>query len=240
MTGMGGGSLMTPLLIMLGIPPVKAVGTDLAYAAITKTFGAWRHQKLENVNLTVVKWLALGSVPASVLGVVTLERLKDVMGDDLDRFIQTALGVALVAVGVAFVVKSFLRRNPVQPEINGELSTRRKVLAVSVGVVFGFALGLTSVGSGTFFGMALMLFFPLRAARIVGTDVFHAAILVASAALAHTFAGNVEFGTVGWILVGSVPGILIGAQLTNRAPERGLRVGLGVTLATAGVALLTT
>jgi uncharacterized membrane protein YfcA len=238
LTGMGGGSLMTPLLVFLGVPPVKAVGTDLAYAAITKTFGAWRHHAMQNVDYRLAGWLALGSVPASVTGVFVLDRLKDAMGDRLDDLVQQGLGVALIVVGVALVVRLLWRPLglPAEPR---ELTTRTRVLAVAIGAVFGFALGFTSVGSGTFFGMAMMLVFPMSASRIVGTDVFHAALLVFAAAGAHVVSGNVEFGTVGWILIGSLPGILIGAHFTGRAPERALRIGLGVTLALAGLALLT-
>jgi uncharacterized membrane protein YfcA len=237
LTGMGGGSLMTPLLVLLGIPPVKAVGTDLAYAAVTKTIGAWRHHALANVNYPIARWLAAGSVPASIVGVFTLTQLKHSLGPDLDTWIQRALGVALILVGSALVARTFLRPHVVVEEQGDALSRRQKVMAVGVGVLFGFALGLTSVGSGVFFGMALMLLFPLRASRIVGTDVFHAALLVAAAAGAHTIAGNVDFGSVGWILVGSLPGILIGAQFTGRLPDRPLRMALGATLAAAGAAM---
>ena len=239
-TGMGGGSLMTPLLILVfGVKPVMAIGTDLAYAAITKTFGAWRHHALRNVNHALVRWLAIGSVPSSVLGVFTLDRLRDRLGDDVDVLVQDALGFALVLVGIAFVAKTCIRYRPVERELGGRLSLGQKLVAASIGLVFGFALGFTSVGSGTFFGMAMMLAFPLRPQRLVGTDVFHAAILVFAAASAQTVAGNVQFGTVGWILVGSLPGIFLGAQFTGRAPERALRLALGVTLAVAGIALLT-
>src|SRR4051794_14706301 len=238
LTGMGGGSLMTPLLIFLGLPPVKAVGTDLAYAAVTKSFGAWRHHVLQNVNYDVAKWLALGSVPASVLGVFTLDRLESLLGSDPDAFVQTLLGILLILVGTGFALKSVLRPHASVDEPAAGLDRRQKAIAFGVGVVFGFALGLTSVGSGTFFGLALLLFFPLRASRVVGTDVFHAAMLVFAAALAHAVSGNVEWGSVSWILVGSVPGILVGARYTGRAPERALRMLLATTLTVSGVALL--
>ena len=236
MTGMGGGSLMTPILVLLGIPPVKAVGTDLAYAAITKVFGAWRHHAKANVDYRLVWWLAAGSVPASVIGVVVLKKLKENMGDDVNHLITAALGSALIVVGIAFGLKNAIQA--ARPPKALELTGRRKALAVAIGLVFGFALGLTSVGSGTFFGMAMMLCFGLSAARIVGTDVVHAAILTAAAGSAQAVAGNVEFGTVGFILIGSIPGILIGSHYTNRVPERQMRVALGVTLTVAGTALV--
>ena len=236
MTGMGGGSLMTPILVLLGIPPVKAVGTDLAYAAVTKVFGAWRHHSKANVDYRLALWLAAGSVPASVAGVFVLKKLKEEMGDDLNHLLTLTLGIALILVGVAFALKNAI--HAARPAKTAELTTRMKLMAVGIGVVFGFALGLTSVGSGTFFGMAMMLLFGLSAARIVGTDVFHAAILTAAAGGAQAVAGNVQFGTVGFILIGSIPGILIGSHFTNRIPERPMRVALGVTLAVAGTALV--
>ena len=239
LTGMGGGAVMTPLLIFMGIPAVQAVGTDLAYSAVTKTVGAWRHHTLRHVNYRIALWLGLGSVPASVVGVFTLDRLEHAAGTDVETLIRDVLGAALVVVGATLLVRTLLHRRA-RPgrEIETRLERRQKLLAVGVGLVFGYVLGLTSVGSGTFFGMALLLFFPLSASRVVGTDTLHAAVLVWAAALAHAAAGNVDLGSVSWLLVGSVPGILLGAQFTGRAPERVLRIALSVVLAVSGVALL--
>ncbi len=240
LTGMGGGALMTPILILVGIPPTTAVGTDLAYAAITKTVGAWRHHKLEHVNLRIVFWLACGSVPAAVLGVVTLDKLREHMGADVEDLIQTILGGALVAVGIVFAVKTLLDVGGRDVDVR-EVRLKRwhgRAFSISVGLIFGYLLGLTSVGSGTFFGMALIIFFRLRAARVVGTDIFHAAVLVWAGAISHALITHtVEFGTVGWLLIGSIPGILVGSHYTARAPERFLRVGLATVLTVSGVSL---
>jgi uncharacterized protein len=242
LTGMGGGAVMTPLLIFLGIPATTAVGTDLAFSAATKTLGAWRHHSLRHVNYRIALWFAAGSVPAAVLGVLTLKELQEAMGDDVDAFVQLLLGGALVIVGITFALKTLiLKEHPHDREIETRLASREKVLAVGIGLVFGYLLGLTSVGSGTFFGMALVLVFQLRAARVVGTDIFHAAILVWAAAIAHAaITQTVEFGTVGWLLVGSIPGILIGAQGTSRAPERLLRGCIATVLGVSGISLLMT
>lgn len=243
LTGMGGGALMTPILILVGIPPTTAVGTDLAYAAITKSVGAWRHHQLKHVNMRIVFWLACGSVPAAFLGVFTLAELKDRMGGDVEDLIQTVLGVALVAVGVTFGLKTLidLRGSGRDVDIR-EVRLKRwhgRIFSIGIGLVFGYLLGLTSVGSGTFFGMALILFYRLRAARVVGTDIFHAAILVWAGAIAHALITHtVDFGSVGWLLVGSIPGILIGAQYTARAPEKLLRVALAIVLSVSGICLM--
>ena len=240
LTGMGGGAVMTPLLIFLGFPATTAVGTDLAFSACTKTLGAWRHHSLRHVNYRLALWLACGSVPAAVLGVVTLKELRDSMGADVDGFVQALLGVALMLVGATFAVKTLLLRDRhVDREIETRVTGRDKAVAIASGLVFGYLLGLTSVGSGTFFGMVLVLFYGLRAARVVGTDIFHAAILVWAAAISHAvITQTVEFGTVGWLLAGSIPGILIGAQGTSRAPERALRGCIAAVLAFSGVSLL--
>jgi uncharacterized membrane protein YfcA len=226
----------------MGLPATAAVGTDLAFSACTKSLGAWRHHQLAHVNYRIALWLAAGSVPAAVLGVLTLKELRDAMGEDVDGLVQLLLGGALILVGVTFALKTLLlRESPVDREIVTRLAGREKATAVIVGVAFGYVLGLTSVGSGTFFGMALVVLFHLRAARVVGTDIFHAAILVWAAAIAHAvLTQTVEFGTVGWLLAGSIPGILIGAQGTSRAPERLLRSCIAVVLAVSGISLLVT
>src|SRR4051794_32090092 len=163
LTGMGAGSLMTPILIsVFGFPATTAVGTDLVYAAITKMFGAARHHSLRNVNWELARWMAVGSCPAAVLGVYSL---YNIFGDNVNDWLPTVIGYTLVLVAVAVVVRTFvtirgLWSKDVLPS-DGELTRRHKLLAVLIGVVFGFVLGLTSVGSGVFFGMALVMFFPL-------------------------------------------------------------------------------
>jgi uncharacterized membrane protein YfcA len=242
-TGMGAGSLMTPILItVFGIPPTTAVGTDLVYSAVTKTLGAARHHALENVNKRLAFYMASGSVPAAVLGVYTLSRLRETHADTIENDLKQVIGYTLVLVGIAVAVRTFITirqmrgREYVPPaEI---LDRRHKVIAVVIGVVFGFILGLTSVGSGVFFGMALVTLFPLAARRIVGTDLFHAALITVAAGAAQIVWGTPDFSYVGSILVGSLPGILIGSQLSVKIPERALRGSLAGVLALAGLKML--
>jgi uncharacterized membrane protein YfcA len=234
LTGIGGGSLMTPLLIIVvGVNPVVAIGTDLAYGAVTKTVGGWRHLRKGTVDLGVSKWLAFGSVPGALAGVALLERL------DLDVTVVLALvAIALLVVALVVLVRSVLTIVP-RERTQVELDAKAKATAVAVGAVLGLVLGLTSVGSGALIGPALILLFRLTPVRVVGTDVFHAAILLWAAGLAHWVGGNVDFALMGMILLGSLPGVWIGAALVSRVPVAVLRPLLGCVLLGSALGVLT-
>src|SRR5215207_9334872 len=202
MTGMGGGTLMTPLLILLfGVKPVTAIGTDIFYAAVTKTVGGWRHLKMGTVNISLSPWLAAGSVPAAVSGVWALSILQSRVGEERDDF---------------------------------ELKRRHKVAAVAIGATTGFVIGITSAGSGTVIAILLIAVYRLTPRRVVGTDVFHAAILLWAAGVAHWVGGNVDFVLAGNILLGSVPGVIVGSHFAARAPTGFLRAALGIVLVASG------
>jgi uncharacterized protein len=236
-TGMGGGSLMTPILILVfDFNVVLAVGTDILHGAIFKTVGAVRHRTLGHVHARLTFWLALGSVPASLAGVWVIELLKDRFGEDINEVAGRILGGALVLGGLGFLIRTFIHKRAASnaPYL---LQDRDRVLAVVIGLFGGFILGLTSVGSGTFFGLMLLLLFPLTAPKIVGTDIFHAAVLLWAAGLAHLSADNVDLAATGWLALGSIPGILIGSQFTVRLPERAIRIALGTVLLLAGIRL---
>src|SRR5215210_7012196 len=230
MTGIGGGSLMTPLLILFaGVHPTVAIGTDLAYGAVTKTLGGWRHLRKGTVDLGVSKWLAFGSVPGALAGVALLERL------DLDVTVVVALVAgALIVVSLAVLARALFARAP-RERAEVPLTARTKAGAVAIGLVLGLVLGLTSVGSGALIGPALILLFRLSPRRVVGTDVFHAAILLWAAGLAHWVGGNVDFALAGNILLGSVPGVVVGAHFATRAPTGFLRTALGAVLVASGI-----
>jgi uncharacterized protein len=240
LTGMGAGSLMTPILItFFGIPAGTAVGTDLVYAAITKTFGAARHHQLKNVSRDLALWMGAGSVPAALAGTYALYHL---FGDDIDAWLPTVIGYALVLVGIAVAIRTFVTIRGLWDASklpkDGELTRYHKVLAVIIGAVFGFILGLTSVGSGVFFGMALVTLFPLAARRVVGTDIFHAMLVTGAAGLGTILWGTPDYAYVGSILIGSIPGILVGSHFTARLPERALRGSIASVLALSGLKLL--
>jgi uncharacterized protein len=239
MTGMGGGSLMTPLLILfIGTAPVTAVGSDITYAAITKTVGGWRHLRMKTVNLGLSFWLACGSVPAAIAGVWVIEFLHRKYGDSLDDVVLTMLAIALIVVGAIVLVRSLF----VARMVNGEresfvIERRHKVAAVTIGATTGFVIGLTSAGSGTLIAVCLIVLYRMAPRQVIGTDIFHAAVLLWAAGIAHILAGNVDFALVGTILIGSIPGIWIGSHLTARLPTGLLRVALGVVLICSSLAL---
>jgi uncharacterized membrane protein YfcA len=239
LTGMGGGALLTPLLILLfGFKPTLAVGTDILHGAIFKTFGALRHRRLGTVHARLTFWMFVGSAPFSLVGVELAEYLERRYGDDIESAGAKVIGAALVLGALGLVAKTFVKRG-VQPDDAPFLLARRdRVIALLLGASGGFIVGLTSVGSGTFFALVMLLVFPLTAAKIVGTDIWHAAALLWVAGISHLLHGNVDLGAMGWLLLGSIPGILIGSQVTVRLPERALRVALATTLGVSGVRLL--
>ena len=243
MTGMGAGSLMTPILItVFGIPPTTAVGSDLIYAAITKCFGAARHHQLKNVNRELALWMGAGSVPAAILGVFTLYEIFPRLGIDVETVLLDMIGGILVLVALVVAARTFITIPRVwdanRLPTDGELTRYHKTLAVAIGVLFGFILGLTSVGSGVFFGITLVTLFPLSARRVVGTDLFHAMLVTIAAGLATIAFGAPNFSVVTSILIGSIPGILIGSHFTHRVPERLLRGGIAIVLGASGLKTL--
>lgn len=241
MTGIGGGSLMAPLLIVVaGIQPVVAIGTDLAYGAITKTVGGWRHLRAGTVDMRLSIWLAVGSVPGSLVGVYILNRLHAAYGEDFDPVLLTLIAVMLFVVAIAIIFRAlFLSKLIARERDTVELRARTKVLAVVIGATIGVLLGLTSVGSGALIGLALILIFQMTPHRVVGTDVFHAAVLLWVAGFAHFASGNVDLLLTANILVGSIPGVWVGTWLMQRVPAHGLRPALGCVLLGSALAVMT-
>lgn len=237
MTGMGGGSLMTPLLILIfGIQPTTAIGTDIFYSAVTKTVGGWRHFRMKTVNMELVKWLSFGSVPAAVLGVAIVSVLQDHIGEDrLDSLVYAVLGGTLLMVGIITLTRALILRDLVVERDRFEVERRHKVAAVLIGATTGFVIGITSAGSGTVIAILLIAVYRLAPKKVVGTDVFHAAILLWAAGIAHWIGGNVDFTLAANILIGSVPGVVVGAALSDRAPQGFIRTALGLVLVGSGI-----
>ena len=240
MTGIGGGSLMTPLLILVfGVKPVIAIGTDLAYGALTKTVGGYRHWRQGTVDARLSGWMALGSVPAALGGVWVLGALKRAYGANLDALLLKILAGALLVTGAATLARAlFLKQLVARERAELRLGRAHKAAAVVLGAAVGFVLGVTSAGSGALIAVGLILVFQLVPTRVVGTDVFHAAILLWAAALAHLAAGNVDFGLAATILLGSLPGVWIGSRWSIRVPTGALRTTLALLLIGSGCALL--
>ncbi len=238
MTGVGGGSLMTPLLILLfGIHPATAVGTDLLYAAATKTGGTFFHGFARTVDWRVVLRLAAGSVPATALTIFVLSR-TDIQDSAARNTITMILGGALFVTALVLI----FHRRILAAYANrvGVLSDRRTMfLTITVGVILGVLVSVTSVGAGALGVTALIALYPrYPLARIVGSDIAHAVPLTLLAGLGHWMLGSVDWPLLGSLLVGSIPGILIGSYAAGRVPDHVLRLILAATLLLVGTRLI--
>ena len=241
MTGMGGASLMTPLLILVfGINPVTAIGTDIFYAAVTKTVGGIQHLKARTVHRGLAFWMAVGSVPAAVAGVAVIEALQNSVGEDkIDGIVFGMLGATLLVVGLATMLRTVFLPDVIKERYALHLYRRHIIAAIATGVTTGFVIGLTSAGSGTLIAIILIAVFRLTPQRVVGTDIFHAAVLLWAAGAAHIVGGNVDFSLAGNILIGSVPGVLVGGRIAFKSGKNVLRTLLSVVLVASGITLIT-
>jgi uncharacterized membrane protein YfcA len=241
LTGVGGGSLMTPLLVLFfGIPPATAVGTDLLYASITKTGGIWVHGRRGNIDWRIVGWMALGSVPAAILTTWALAvfRLKD---QQFSALISSVLGVALILTALAIFFRERVRRASRDRAESGlSPSPQRLALAsVATGVVLGLLVTISSVGAGAIGMVALLWLYPrLPSVKRVGIDIAHAVPLTAVAGLGHFYLGTVDFTLLGSLLLGSLPGIYLGSHASGLFPERVMRPTLACMLMLIGARLV--
>jgi uncharacterized membrane protein YfcA len=239
LTGMGGGSLMTPLLILVvGVRPTVAVGSDLACAAVTKIVGAFQHRRQGTVDFRLARQMAAGSIPGSLLGVWCVHHLQRLLGDNVEHLVVRLLGVMLILVAIAMLLKSHPRVAQAAARFHVEQPGRRRAWASAAGLLLGFLVGVTSVGSGTLFGVLLLAVFGLSAREMVGTDIYHAALLTLAAAGAHVWAHNVDYALVGNLLLGSIPGVLLGSRLAVKMPEKALRPVLAGLLFLSGLKMI--
>lgn len=256
-TGVGGGSLMTPLLTLgFGVPAQVAVGTDLLFAAITKSGGAWAHARRGNVEWSITGWLVAGSLPATLLTLAAVHALQP----DAALFaaiVRRTLGFALLATASALLLKEQIQAFGARFAARGErrsalaavtvigylptgpARTARPPATMATGAAIGTLVTLTSVGAGVIGVVALFFLYPLLPARqIVGADIAHAVPLTAAAGLGHAALGTVDWSLLGWLLIGSLPAIHVGAALAHRLPERRLRLLLSTMLVGIGAKLL--
>lgn len=247
-TGVGGGSLMTPILISLfKIEPHIAIGTDLLYAAISKFCGSIVHAKKTNIVWPIVLWLAVGSIPASLATHWVLENYLS-QSASYKGILTMVLGFMLTLTGISIVFRGSIEkffskfRQNESLEVTEDLANihlrakEKRVYIVVMGIVLGIFVTLSSVGAGAFGIMALVLMFPhLPMIRIIGSDVVHAVLLTLVAGLGHLSSGNVDLHLLGWLLVGSIPAIIIGTLISSRLPERMIRKILGITLFALGL-----
>jgi len=246
LTGVGGGSLMTPFLVaVVGVPPATAVGTDMVYATFTKLTGSVQHYRQRSVNLEVAIFLGLGSIPAGLLGVATLEWMKHTFDAEMLKSVMiTIIALTLVLVGASLIYREYFM--PARDDIpkpgtwdgKSRMSRRRRAYTVLFGATGGYLVGLTSIGSGSVMAVILLLLYPIAPAVIVGTDIAHATVLSLVVGIAHVTQGNVNFGLAGTLLLGSVPGVLIGARVAPWLPGKPLKALLAVMLIFVGGKLL--
>ncbi len=237
LTGMGGGALMTPLLVLFfNVQPLAAVSSDLVAAVVMKPIGGGVHLRRGTVDLRLVKWLALGSVPSAFIGVLILRSLGD--GEVVQDRIKVALGLALLVAASAMVGKAVLDRGRVSSEAS-DRPALRPLPTLGIGIVGGLTVGMTSVGSGSLMIVLLLALYPrLKASQLVGTDLVQAVPLVLSAAFGHLLFGDFELALTGALLLGSVPGVYLGARVSSRANDAVIRPVLVVVLVASSLKLL--
>lgn len=245
MTGVGGGSLMTPFLVLImGMHATMAVGTDLVYASVTKVVGSFQHMKQKTVDVPVALCLAGGSIPFSLLGVGLIASLRASHGQQMvEAMVEKSLGVALCVAAVALFVEPWVSKKSLGPFIVQcppylSMCKKKVISLILFGSLVGFVVGMTSIGSGALVALILLYIFRLPYKRLVGTDIFHAVLLTIPAGIAHFQIGNVDLATVGSILLGSLPGIWIGSRLHFHAPEAWIRNCLAGVLFLAGYKLI--
>ena len=240
LTGVGGGSLMTPILLWFGIPPTKAVGTDLLYAAFTKMGGVFVHHNKKNINWSITGWLSLGSIPAALLTLWVLNSIKtDITA--INALIKHSLGWALLFTSVAILFKKKLlvfSQKHAGDKFHSESKTQN-VLTIAIGVLLGATVTLTSIGAGALGTVTLFFLYPLLPTpRLVGTEIAHAIPLTLVAGLGHASMGNLDLGLLGQLLIGSLPGIYIGSMLSGKVPDLFLRNAIAVMLFFVGYNLI--
>jgi uncharacterized membrane protein YfcA len=247
LTGMGGGALMTPVLVLFfGIPPLTAVSSDLVASAVMKPVGSVVHLRRGTVHIPLVKWLCIGSVPGAFSGVLIARALGD--GEQVQEVIRMALGIALLLAAAGLTVRAYLRLveharqrdGRAAPLPQGKPSVNvRPVSTILIGLIGGIVVGLTSVGSGSLIIIALMALYPtLKASELVGTDLVQAVPLVAAAALGHIMFGDFQLSLTTSLLLGAVPGVWIGAHLSARASGGLVRRALAFVLLASALKLL--
>ena len=240
LTGMGGGALLTPILVLfLGIDPLTAVSSDLVAAMVMKPVGGVVHMRRGTVNYGLVVWLMIGSIPAAFGAVIVLTRVADPASTS--ALIKTAIGVALLFASVALIAKSVLgARRDAAPASAAPVPVK-PLATLAIGIFGGAVVGLTSVGSGSLMIVLLLLIYPrLTTRQLVGTDLVQAVPLVGSAAVAHLIFGDVHFDLTGSLLLGSLPAVYLGARISSRAPDGLVRPVLAVVLIASGLKLLAT
>lgn len=237
LTGVGAASLLTPLLIMMGLHPSVAVGSDLLYNSVTKLFGTIQHWRQRTIDWRIVGYLAAGSIPGAV-GAIACLYLFETFFDNQETIIKLALGYVLIMVAFITLVKVFFDRQIKPNKWQRKLPQQKKRMTAVIGFVLGIIVGLTSIGSGSLFGLFMLYFYSMNGSRLVGTDIAHAFFLVSVAGLLHAGIGNIDYMLVMNLLAGSVPGVIIGSKLSIKAPTKVLRAVIASLILISGLKII--
>lgn len=237
LTGVGGAALLTPILVLLGVSPSIAIGTDLVYNSITKFFGSLQHWRQKTINLKLVKYLAIGSIPSAICAVGILH-LFDSFFHNQELVMKHALGYVLILVALTTLIKTFLKEkfewNPLQMKPLEE----KRTLTIGIGAILGFIVGLTSIGSGSLFALVMLYLYKLSPSELVGTDIAHAFLLVTAAGVMHAGIGNVDYFLMINLLLGSIPGVILGSTFSSKLPAKPLRTIMAIMILISGFKLI--
>ncbi|GGA75828.1 sulfite exporter TauE/SafE family protein [Ornithinibacillus halotolerans] len=235
LAGVGGASILTPLLIFMGIPPSTAIGTDFLYNSITKAFGTWQHFRQKTINITIVKYLSLGSLPTAIIANFLFHYyLIDYYNE---RLILLILGIVLLTISLVTLIQILF-----QIEVNNRWKEKtvkdKKVLLISFGVCIGTIVGITSVGAGSLVALFLLYFFHIKSSKLVGTDIAHAFILTSIPGILMASYGHVNLALLLLLICGSIPGSIIGSKLTLKFSSKHIRILILVIIVISGIKLI--
>lgn len=222
-TGMGGGIIMTPLLLFVfGVSPAVAIGTDLVFASVTKSLGAWQHWRQKTLDIPLLLRVALGSVPGTLTGLLLIYLLKENEAT-LNLFVTKSISIVFILISIIILLQLYSRKKATADKVVSELKTP---VLIGIGFLTGLLVAITSVGSGTLFMALLLWFYPWKASSLVGTDLLHGVLITGLASLAHSYLGTIDYVLVLQLLAGSIPGVLIGSRITVKLPDLYIRIVL--------------
>jgi uncharacterized protein len=236
LTGVGAASLLTPFLVLVGIHPTIAVGTDLVYNSITKLFGVAQHWRQKTINWKLVRHLAYGSLPGAAVAVLALHFFGNIQ--DEESIVKHALGIILILASIGTLIRVIFDKKLKNNRWQEKSLEEKRVLTISIGVLFGIVVGLTSIGTGSLFALAMLYLYRLSGAELVGTDIAHAFLLATVAGAFNAGFGHVNYLLVGNLLIGSIPGVLVGSTLSAKVPSKPLRAVMSVLILVSGLKLI--
>lgn len=239
MTGIGGAALLTPFLLTVGITPSIAVGTDLLYNSITKMFGITQHWKQKTINFKLVRYLALGSIPSAIIAITTIHFLP-ILHQNREELLKYIIGYVLIVAAISIFIKILFYNQSVPNYFQKQTLEQKKNVTIFIGAILGFVVGLTSVGSGSLFAIVMIYLYQMKTSELVGTDITHAFILVTVASILNMKLGNVDYILTINLLIGSIPGVIIGSKLSSKIPVKPLQFLLALIIFISGLKLVIT